>query len=69
METQIKKEVHLPAPSYWPIILALSVLLVAVGVVFSWMISLVGLVLLLASLVGWTLENRIRSEQEEIDHE
>lgn len=69
METPMKREIHLPGPSYWPIILALSVLLIAVGVVFSWILSLVGVVSLLAALVGWTLENRARSVGEEIDHE
>jgi cytochrome c oxidase subunit 1 len=69
METPGKREIHLPKPSYWPIVLALSVLLIAAGVVFSWILSLVGVISLLAALVGWTLENRTRSIVEEIDHE
>ncbi|MEJ2263168.1 MAG: cytochrome c oxidase subunit 4 [Anaerolineales bacterium] len=69
METKGQSTVHLPEPSYWPIALAFSVLLIAVGLVFGWIISLVGILLLLATIVGWTLENRARSLPKEAIHE
>jgi hypothetical protein len=50
--------VQLPQPSFWPIVLALGVLLTAVGLVSSGLISILGLVVLLAAIVGWALENR-----------
>ena len=53
-------EVHLPEPSYWPIVLALGLVLVAMGVIFQWIISLVGLLVTLVAILGWTLENRKR---------
>jgi hypothetical protein len=51
-------EIEMPAPSFWPIVLAFGLLLIAVGVLFSLIISLVGIIILLVALVGWTLENR-----------
>ena len=51
-------EIHLPAPSYWPITLAFSMLLISAGVVSNIIVSIVGVVLLLVSIAGWTMENR-----------
>ncbi|MFZ0548951.1 MAG: cytochrome c oxidase subunit 4 [Candidatus Promineifilaceae bacterium] len=57
-------EIHLPSPSYWPIVLAFGMALIAVGVVSTIFISLVGVVVLLVAIAGWTWENRV-AEQEE----
>jgi len=59
-----RPEVHLPSPSYWPIILAFGMTLIAAGAVSSVVASLVGIVILLVAVVGWTWENR-DAEQEE----
>jgi len=58
-------EIHLPSPSYWPIILAFGMTLLAIGVVSSIFISIVGIVILLVAIVGWTWENRA-AEQEDV---
>jgi hypothetical protein len=52
----------MPSPSYWPILLAASVTLIAAGVLSTWILSLVGVVGLIASIVGWVLENRPSGE-------
>lgn len=54
----MNKEEYSPEYSYWPIALAFSVLCMAVGVVSNIMISLLGLLLLMASIGGWVWENR-----------
>lgn len=59
-----KPEVHLPAPSYWPIALAFSLVLISIGVVSTFVISIVGVVGLLISIAGWTLENRADGQEE-----
>lgn len=48
--------VVLPVPTPWPMVLALGVTLVIAGMVTHWVISLLGLVLLLRSMVGWFFE-------------
>jgi cytochrome c oxidase subunit 1 len=60
-----RPEIHLPSPSYWPIILAFGITLIAIGVVSSIFISLVGIIVMLVAIVGWTWENRA-AEQEEV---
>lgn len=51
-------EIHLPAPSYWPIVLAFGLTLIAAGVVSTIIVSIVGVIVLLVAIAGWTLENR-----------
>ena len=50
--------IHLPSPSFWPITLAFSMLLISAGVVSNIIVSIVGVILLLVSIAGWTMENR-----------
>jgi hypothetical protein len=48
--------VQLPAPTYWPIVLALGFALIFAGMVTHWIMSLLGLVLVVPAIVGWFLE-------------
>lgn len=45
--------VHLPAPTAWPMVLALGIALVLAGMVTSGAVSLLGLLLIVAGSVGW----------------
>ena len=47
---------HLPSPSYWPIVLAFGLPLIALGVLYNLALSAMGLVLIIASIYGWALE-------------
>lgn len=62
-----KPEIHLPSPSFWPIVLAFGMALTAVGVVSTIIVSIVGVVVLLVAIAGWTLENR--AAKQEAHHE
>jgi hypothetical protein len=56
--------------SIWPILLAAGLSLLLAGVVYSPIISIIGLVLLLVSIAGWTQENRVMALQEvEVEEE
>jgi len=57
-------EIHLPSPSFWPILLAFGMALIAIGVVSTIFVSIVGIIVLLVSIAGWTLENRAASQEE-----
>ena len=48
--------VILPAPTPWPMVLALGLSLMIAGMVTHWVISVLGLVLSLRSAVGWYFE-------------
>ncbi|MGK2947011.1 MAG: cytochrome c oxidase subunit I [Acidimicrobiales bacterium] len=47
---------HLPAPSYWPLVLSASFPLIGYGLIFHLAIAAVGGAVLLAGMVGWALE-------------
>lgn len=49
-------EVVLPAPTPWPMVLALAIALVITGMVTHWIISTLGVVLLVRSSIGWFFE-------------
>ncbi len=48
--------VHLPAPSYWPIVLAGAIGLIGYGIIFSLWLTVPGALLLIVSMYGWALE-------------
>jgi hypothetical protein len=48
--------VQLPAPTAWPMVLALGISLMLAGMVTHWVISLLGLVMAIPAIVGWFLE-------------
>ncbi len=48
--------IHLPSPSYWPLVLALGLPLIAYGLIFTLWLSALGGLLLLAAVYGWALE-------------
>ena len=48
--------VHLPSPSYWPIVLGGGILLVGYGIIYNLWLAAAGLVFLVASIYGWILE-------------
>jgi hypothetical protein len=49
----LAESVVLPAPTPWPMVLALGLALMITGMVTHWVISLLGLILTLRSIVGW----------------
>ncbi len=51
-------DIHLPAPSFWPIVLAGGLVLIAIGIVSTIIVSLAGILVLLAAIGGWAMENR-----------
>jgi hypothetical protein len=48
--------VQLPAPTVWPLVLALGIALMLAGMVTHWVISLLGLIMALPAMVGWFLQ-------------
>jgi cytochrome c oxidase subunit 1 len=47
---------HLPAPSYWPIVLAFGLPVIAYGLIFNMALCAVGGAIVLAGFVGWAME-------------
>jgi len=60
---------HLPSPSYWPIVLASALPLIALGLIYNLWISGIGLLLLLGAMYGWSLEPATDPDAGHGDHE
>jgi hypothetical protein len=58
--------IHLPAPTAWPIVLALGCTLAAAGLVTSGAIGILGGVLMLAGCVGWFRQVLPHEQHEEV---
>jgi hypothetical protein len=57
---QGEAHIHLPNPSYWPILVGASILVIIVGVLISNTtpaLIIIGFPLLLITMLGWGLEN------------
>lgn len=52
----IAKGVHLPSPSYWPLILALALPLIGYGLIFNLWILGLGVLVAVVAIYGWGIE-------------
>ncbi len=50
--------IHLPGPSYLPVVVALGVTIAVVGVVLNWFVFGAGVLITLISLVRWIGDTR-----------
>lgn len=50
--------IHLPGPSYLPVIVALGVTIAVVGVVLSWFVCAAGVLITLISVLRWVGDTR-----------
>ena len=45
--------IHLPAPSFWPLVFAIGLTTAMIGLIFGWIPLVVGLVIFVIALIGW----------------
>ena len=50
--------VHLPGPSYLPVLAALAITVALVGIVISWVLTAIGLILLVVVATRWIRQTR-----------
>ena len=56
LEAKGDEHIHMPSPSYWPLLLALSLPVIALGILFSLVVSMVGAAVAVFAIFGWALE-------------
>jgi cytochrome c oxidase subunit 1 len=54
--------VHLPSPSYWPLVLAIGLPFVAFGLIYNLALCVIGGLLMAAAIYGWGLEPSVDDE-------
>ena len=50
------EDIHMPPNSFWPIVLALGFVIIIGGLAISWPMSIVGVIIVLVSAIGWVIE-------------
>jgi len=55
-ERNADKHIHMPSPSYWPIVLAGAVPIITFGMIYTHLIAVIGGIILLFAAFGWALE-------------
>jgi Cytochrome c oxidase subunit IV len=60
--------VHLPGPSYLPVLTAVGITLALVGVVISWVVTVIGGVIALFAVVRWIRETREDISELPLEH-
>ena len=63
-EANADEHIHLPSPSYWPIVLAFGLPIIAYGVIFNLLLSVVGAAVLLLGAFGWVLEPSVAEDRD-----
>jgi hypothetical protein len=60
--------VHLPGPSYLPVLVALGVAVMLVGIVIAWYLVVIGAVVTLVTVFLWIKETREEIGELPLDH-
>jgi hypothetical protein len=60
--------VHLPGPSYLPVLTAFGITVALVGVVISWVITGLGVVITVIAVVRWIRETRDDISELPLEH-
>jgi cytochrome c oxidase subunit 1 len=55
-------DLHMPSPSYWPIVLAAALPLVAYGIIYNVLLSVAGAAMAALAIFGWALEPSVASQ-------
>ncbi len=62
------EEVHLPEPTYLPVIVAFGITLALVGILLSWILTGIGLVITVWAIVRWLRETRSEIAELPLEH-
>jgi hypothetical protein len=62
------EEIHLPEPSLLPVTLAFGITIAIIGVVFSWVVVLIGAIVVVISLLRWIRQTRAEMAELPLGH-
>ena len=65
---QPTEEIHLPEPSYLPVVLAFGIAIAIVGIVLSWVLVLIGAIISLVALFRWIKQTRSEMSELPLGH-
>jgi hypothetical protein len=62
------EQVHMPEPSYLPVVTGFAITLMLVGVVLTWFITIIGALIFLPAVVIWVRDTRSDISELPLDH-
>ena len=63
------ENVHLPSPSYWPIVMSVGFPLIGYGLIFNLLWAIPGAICVIAAMVGWVMEPSTEPHDDHGGHE
>ncbi len=65
----VAEEIHLPGPTFLPVFMAVGITLGVIGITINFIISIVGIIIFLITLVRWIRETRRDMAELPLDHQ
>jgi cytochrome c oxidase subunit 1 len=65
-EAAADEHIHMPSPSYWPIVLAFALPILAYGIIYTRYLAVAGGIIVLLAVYGWSLEPSV-AEPDDFD--
>ena len=63
-EANADKHIHMPSPSYWPMLVAVALPIMAYGIIYSKVLTVFGGAVLLLAMFGWSLEPSVADDSD-----
>ena len=63
-EAHADHHIHMPSPSYWPIVLAAALPFIAYGVIYSRFFAIVGIGVMILAMFGWAMEPSVAEDSD-----
>ena len=63
-EAHADTHIHMPSPSYWPMVLAIALPIMAYGIIFTKLLAVAGGFILLLAMFGWALEPSVADDSD-----
>ena len=64
----VAEEIHLPGPTFLPVFMAVGITLGVIGITINFIISVIGILIFLVTLVRWIRETRQSMAELPLDH-
>ena len=61
-EANADKHIHMPSPSYWPMVVAIALPIMAYGIIYSKVLTVIGGAILLMGIYAWSLEPSVADD-------
>jgi cytochrome c oxidase subunit 1 len=58
------QHIHMPSPSYWPVVLAFALPIMAYGIIYNLLLTFAGAVIVILAAFGWAMEPSVADDSD-----